>query len=185
LAGCGCRFLGDFENVSLKGTWNDFRTFIRALVTSDGAASIGLFHPKPKWWLRIVFWILRIKLGKIIDCESELSDGTYIVTTNAMEAAKLQPPPNFDNEFFPHDTAPEVVCEAHVNRLSDYLASHPGVEPTKVQTHAELLEMQNRIQAAKAAHRQRVGYTSVSELQELGADPETAAKIKDAMDRKA
>jgi len=61
----------------------------------------------------------------------------------------------------------------------------PAFEPTKVQTHAELLEMQNRIQAAKAAHRQRVGYTSVSELQELGADPETAAKIKDAMDRKA
>lgn len=184
LVGRGCKFLGDFENVTLKGTWNDFQTFMRMLVTSDGATSIGLYHPKAKWWLRILFWLMRIKLGKIIDCESELSDGTYIVTTNAMEAAKVQPPPGFDNEFFPHDTAPEIVYEAHIKRLRDHLTSHPGVEPAKMQTQADVLEMQNRMQAAKAAHRQQVGYASVTELQDMGADPETAAKIKDAMDRK-
>jgi hypothetical protein len=180
----GCRCLGDFENVSLKGTWNDFRTFLRTLVTSDGGTSIGLYHPKPKWWLRVLFRLMRIKLGKLIDCESELSDGTYIITTNAMEAANLQPPPGFDNEFFPHGTAPEIVYEAHVERLRDYLISHPEVEPTKARTQADVLDMQHRIQAAKAAYRQQVGYASVGELQNLGADPQTAAQIKEAMDRK-
>src|SRR6266702_774448 len=78
----GCTWLGDVENVTLKGTPNDFRTFVRLLVSEDRTICIGLFHPRPKFWVRALIWILRVKIGRTTDFETELSNGGYLVTSN-------------------------------------------------------------------------------------------------------
>src|SRR5438132_11078028 len=105
----GCKWLGDVENVTLKGTAGDLRSFIRLLRSEDQTVSIGLYHPKPKFWFRLILWILRVQVGKTIDCETELSNGGYIVTSNATEAGKLNPPPGFDMKFFPVNTSHEMI----------------------------------------------------------------------------
>jgi len=43
--------------------------------------------------------------------------------------------------------------------------------------------MQHRMQSAKADFRKSIGYATEAELQKLGADAQTAAQIKQAMDR--
>ena len=179
----GCIWLGDVENVTLKGTANDFRTFIRMLVSEDRATCIGLFHPKPKFWIRLLLWILRVKVGRTIDCESELSTGGYWVTSNAMEAGKLNSPPGFDMKLFPVNTRHESVFAAHQQRLGEFLRANPGTRATSMRTPAEALEMQHRMQTVKAAHRKAVGYVTEDELKRMGADSRTAAKIKQAMNR--
>lgn len=177
----GCTWLGDVENVTLKGTANDFRTFIRFLVSEDRTACVGLYHPKPKIWIRLLLWILRVKVGRTIDCESELSSGGYIVTSNAAEAGKLNPPPGFDMKYFPVETDHDTVFRAHCRRLKDFLTANPAIRATTMSTAEEALEMQHRMQAAKAAFRKGIGYITKDELERLGAKPQTAAEIKQAM----
>jgi hypothetical protein len=178
----GCVWLGDVENVTLKNTANDFRTFIRFFVSDDRVTCVGLFQPKPKFWVRVLLWLLRIKLGKIMDCETELSNGGYLLTSNATEAARLNAPPGFDMKFVPLDTPHETIFETHRGRLDDYLQAHPEVSATRMTTADEVLEMQHRMQTAKANYRKSVGYLSHDELQRMGADSVTAAKLKSAMD---
>jgi hypothetical protein len=179
----GCLCFGDFENVTLKGGVNDFRTFIRMLVSEDRTVSIGLFHPKPKFWVRCLLWLLRIKLGRIMDCETELSNGGYIVTSNATEAAKLNPPPGFDQSFLPLNTPHNTIYETHRQRLRAFLSANPDVRATALNTPEEALDMQHRMQNVKAAYRASVGYATEDELKRMGADSEMAAQVKQAMTR--
>jgi hypothetical protein len=171
------------ENITLKGTANDFQTFIRFLTSEDYTVGIGLYHPKPKFWLRLLLWILRVKVGRTVDCETELSTGGYIVTSNAAEAGKLNPPPGFDMKFFPVDTDHNMIFQSHRQRLQDYLARNPGVRATTMRTPEDALGMQHRMQAAKAAFRKGIGGVTEDELRRLGADSHTAAEIKQAMNR--
>src|SRR6266404_4828852 len=177
-----CTWLADIENLTLKGTGCDFRTFIRCLLSEDQTICISLYHPKPRFWVRVLLWILRIKVGRTIDCETELSSGGYLVTSNAAEAGKLNPPPGFDMRFFPVQTDHETVFQAHRQRLKDFLTANAGICATRMRTAEEAQEMQHRMQAAKAAFRKGIGYVTEDELKRLGADSHTAAEIKQAMD---
>jgi hypothetical protein len=179
----GCIWLGDVENVTLKGTAFDFRTFIRVLTSQDQTVCVGLYHPKPKFWIRWLLWILRFKTGRTIDCETELSSGGYIVTSNAAEAGKLNSPPGFDMRFFPVNTGHETIFQAHRQRLEDFLTANPGIRATTMRTSEDALEMQHRMQTAKAAYRKEIGYVTEDELKRMGADSHTAAEIKQAMNR--
>jgi hypothetical protein len=181
----GCAWLGDVENVTLKNTLTDSQTFIRVLTSEDQTISIGLYHPKPKLWPRLLLWIFRVKIGRTVDCETELSNGGYIVTSNAAEAGRLNPPPGFDMKFFPANTGHETIFQAHRQRLKDFLTANPGIRSTTMRTAEDVLEMQHRMQAAKAAYRKSIGYVTEDELKRLGADSHTAAEIKKAMNRSA
>lgn len=177
----GCRWLADLEDVTLKGTANDFRTFIRLLVSADSTVCIGLYQPKPRIWIRLLLWIFRIKIGKTVDCESELSGGRFIVTSNGAGAGKLNPPPGFDMKYFPVETEPDIIFRAHTERLKTFLAANPEAHASEMPSMEQALEMQHRMEAAKAAFRKGIGYVTEDELQRLGADSRTAADIKQAM----
>jgi len=179
----GCAWLGDVENLSLKQTAFDPRSFIRILVSKDQTTCIGLYHVRPRFWVRLLLWIFRVKLGKMIDCETELSNGAYVVTSNATEAGKLNLPPNLDRKFFPLNTPHMIVFEEHQRRLKDIFATDPHVLATTMRTVEEALEMQHRMQAVKAAYRKGIGYVTEDELRRLGASPQTASEIKQAMTR--
>jgi hypothetical protein len=179
----GCTWMGDVENVTLRGTAMDLRSFIRILVSQDRTTCIGLYHPKPKIWVRLLMWVLRVKLGRTIDCESELSNGGFIVTSNAAEAGRLNPPPGFDIQYFPVKTAPDAVFRTHCQRLRGFLRANPGIHATTMRSTEEALDMQHRMQAAKAAFRKGIGFVTKDELERLGAKAQTAAEIKEAMDR--
>jgi len=179
----GCVWLGDVENVTMKGKGIDFRTFIRVLVSEDRATSIGVYHPKPRFWIAMLLWVFRVKLGRLIDCESELSTGEYFITSNATQASKLNPPPGFNIKFFALNTGHEAVFEAHRRRLRDFMTANPGIRATAMRNSEDVLEMQHRMQAVKAAHRKGLGYLTQDELTRLGADSDTAARIKQAMSR--
>ncbi len=161
----------------------DLRSFIRILVSPDRTTCIGLYHPKPKIWVRLLVWVLRVKVGRTIDCESELSNGGFIVTSNAAAAGKLNPPPGFDIQYFPVKTAPDAVFRAHGRRLADFLRANPGINATTMGSTEEVLDMQHRMEAAKAAFRKGVGYVTEDELKRMGAKGQTAAEPKQASDR--
>jgi len=101
----------------------------------------------------------------------------------AAEAGKLNTPHGFDMKYFPVNTSYETIFQAHRQRVSDFLNANPDLYATEMQTLDEVLEMQNRMQAAKAAYRQGIGNITVDELKRLGATSHTAMKIKQSMNR--
>jgi hypothetical protein len=179
----GCTWFGDYEDLTLKSSGGDLQTFFRNLITEDRTICIGLYHPKPKFWIRLILWMHRVKLGKIMDCETEFSSGEYIVTSNAAEAGKLNTPPSFDMKYFPVDTSYETIFQTHRQRVMDFLTANPNISATTLQSPEEVLEMHNRINIAKAAYRKGIGNITVDELKRLGATSHTAMKIKQSMNR--
>ena len=126
-----------------------------------------------------------MKLGRTVDCETEFPDGRYLVTNNAQASSPLTRPPGFDEQILPSHTSYEVVFQTHQQRLKDFLAANPGVQPTIMRTVEESQEMQHRMQAVKAAYRKQIGTLTVDELKNFGIDRETATKIKQAMDHQS
>lgn len=178
----GFRHLGDIENLTLTKPLN-MRTFLRILISADGKTVVSLYQPKPAIWVRILLWIFRMKVGKTMDCETELAEGQYIATSNAVEAAKLTPFPMVESKFFSYATPYESILAAHLARLRELPTAYPGREVTVMRTLEEVFAMQDRMQAAKAAFRKSIGHATTTELEKHGANPRTAREIKDAMDR--
>ena len=178
----GCQFLGDVEDVTLKGTSMDMRTFIRFLVSKEGTTSIGLYHPKPKLFARILLWISRQKIGQIVDCESELSDGTYIVTSNAEMAGTLDSPPTVLSIFLPANTPPEEVYKIHLEKIKSYLDSNASTTLTTMRAYNDVLLMQHRLANVKYLYRKKVGITE-TEIKRFGANEIEAQRIKAASDK--
>ncbi|HEX9046360.1 MAG TPA: hypothetical protein VF988_04980 [Verrucomicrobiae bacterium] len=180
----GCHGLGDIENVTLKNSKNDPRTFIRTLASRDRDIAISLYQPKPKIWLRLLLWIFRIKLGRVFDCESAFSNGVFLVTSNAAMASPMKLPRNFDSKFFPFETPFETILQSHQQRIREFLTANPGVNPILYHTLDDVLKMQHRQEAAKAAFRKSFGFVDEDELKKLGMDPQMATAVKRAADNR-
>ncbi|HWL54878.1 MAG TPA: hypothetical protein VNQ90_20715 [Chthoniobacteraceae bacterium] len=179
----GCTWIGDFEDLTLKAGAIDLRTFIRILVSKDQTISIALYHPKPKFWVRLLLWVMRCKIGRTMDCGTELPEGRYIVTDNASEAAKMTLPPGFDHQLVSVGSDYETVFQVHQQRLKDFLLANPGVQPTIMRTVKDFFAVEHRIEAIKAAYRKEIGGVTEAELKNCGVDTDTAAKVKQEMDR--
>ena len=82
----GFRQIADIEDVTVSQTKISHRTFIRVLLSSDRTIMGACYQFPLSWLVRLFQWIgLAPKGGKVIDLESELSDGSFLVTTNTLE----------------------------------------------------------------------------------------------------
>lgn len=173
------RHIGDVEDASLVGSTSKLfkRIMIRVLISNDGTIMAGLYHPKPKLWIGILLWFLRSLPGKIVDLESELSDSSFIVTSNAEAALPMSSPPLIYTEYLMKNTGIEAILERHHKRLTDYLRQKPTVFVKKVFSHSEVVASQNRMNAIKAAHRGELKGISKSEFDKFSG----SQKVKDAI----
>ena len=141
---------------------------VRTMVSADGTTMVALYHPHIRSiWVRALLWLLRQLPGKVTDMETECSDGSFVVTSNAASAAAIQNPPLIATEYLASGTPPLDVAARHAERLAEHLAARPGVTARIVTSHAELVASQNRMNALKAAYRGEVGGISREELEQL------------------
>ncbi len=180
LEGEGFVFLEDCEDLTLaKAPGQPFKpVMIRVLVAGDGTIMAGLYHPKPRtWWMRLLLWLLRQKLGTITDFETEFSDGSFVCTTNAMGAAAMDSPALIEAEYLPAGTPAERVLARHRERVAARLAQG-GVVPRRATSIGEVRAAQNRMNGIKAAHRGKIGGITREELERLSkGNTELAAQV--------
>jgi len=166
----GFRSLADMEDRTITETPNTVLSaiLIRSLVSRDGTVMASLYHPHIKrLWVRALLWLLRKLPGKVTDMETECSDGSFVVTSNAATAAAMENPPLVSTEYLPGATAPLDVYARHTQRLAEHLAVRPSVHARVIGTHAEMVASQNRLNALKAAHRGELGGITREELERL------------------
>jgi len=177
----GFLFLEDCEDLTLaKAPGQPFKpVMIRVLASGDGTIMAGLYHPKPRtWWMRLLLWLLRQKLGPTVDMETEFSDGSFLCTSNAIGAAAMDSPALIDVEYQPAGTPPERVLARHRERVAARLARGDGVVPRRAGSIAEVRAAQNRMNGIKAAHRGKIGGITREELERLSrGNTELAAQV--------
>jgi hypothetical protein len=156
---------------------------IRSMVSRDGTVMAALYHPHIKrFWMRALLWVLRQLPGNVTDMETECTDGSFVVTSNAASAAAMENPPLVATEYLPARTSPLDVYARHTQRLAEHLAARPNVQARVVRTHEDLVASQNRMNAVKAAYRGEVGAITREEIERLSLSGKGfAGQVHDAI----
>lgn len=143
---------------------------LRTMVSRDGTVMAALYHPRLKsLWTRVLLWVLRRAPGRVIDLETECSDGSFVVTSNASAAAAFALPALISAEFLPASASVHELHASHTRRVAAHLAVRPGIVARPIATHEQLVASQNRMNALKAAYRGEVGGITREELDRLAA----------------
>ena len=142
----GFEYAGDVENLTLTGQMPHMRTFIRAMSGDRGAVIAGFYHVVVRGWQAPFQWIGLIpRRLQVLDLETELSDGTWVVTTNTLNVDTTPLQENLRVLRMPLRTSYPEVLQAHRDRLRDVLAE-TGLEPRRATGLNEILAAVDRLQ---------------------------------------
>lgn len=170
LNGNGFRSLADVEDKTITESPGTVLSAImlRCMVSRDGTITSALYHPHLRsFWLRLMLRLTGKLPKHVTDFETELTDGSFVATSNAASAAKIATPPMLRAEFLAAGTPPLEVLQRHRQRVAEVLAANPNVTARVVRTHADMLASQHRQNALKAAYRGELGGITREELDAL------------------
>ena len=96
--------------------------------------------------------------------ETELSDGSFIVTVEEFPNEFIEEHPAIDREFHPKGTPAGQLLARHRERLAARLAADGGLQAVPVSGIDGALALQDRLQALRSAHRAAIGWVTLEEL---------------------
>ncbi|HEX8916601.1 MAG TPA: hypothetical protein VF796_29895 [Humisphaera sp.] len=167
LLGLDFRHLGDVVNVTIAGTGMSSPA-IRVFTSPDGSTSAGIYHlPKDP--------ADPTAEPVTLDLETELTDGTYVVTNNTGGRNLMTPSPAEHRVQRPPATPVPELAALHAAELQKVLAAKPGTAAVPLGTLDEVMSMQHRLQRAKSGYRESIGYV----------DPDEVGRIADATNDEA
>jgi hypothetical protein len=189
------RHMADLELPALSRNPNTFfaATMIRTYLAADGTIGADYYQMKPRIyrvvrqliigllnlrWVDAPTWAIKtLRTRHCVDFETELDDGTFIVTSNAETAALLSSPPSVDSVFFQFNTAPLKLLEAHKQRVHSKLANLPGHRVIVVKDLAGLQQQNRRLREQKRAYRAALDWISRAELASMANNRELADAV--------
>ncbi len=166
----GFRRFGDIEDRTITNAPNTVLrpTFMRTMVSRDGTVTSALYDPRIKGiGLRLLLWVFRKLPGKVVDFETECTDGSFVATSNATSAGTITLPPIFNVAWLPMTTEPREVYATHVSRLAEHLKARPGVTPVVIESPEAMMKSPDRQNALKAAFRGEIPGLTPAELDAL------------------
>lgn len=181
----GFRFIEDKANVGHNQRNPNATTFIRVLFSADGSTLAGLYHYKN----RAVRPSSSAALSdaRVADFETEMSDGHFIITSNASPRAKFDYGPRIHDQRFPI-SVPIDLHHVHAQRVAEYIAANSDAAPCALRTAEDGNAMSQRLQRVKGEHRQRMQVPiTEAELKRFddGRYPDTAAQLARAIEKSA
>jgi hypothetical protein len=153
----GFKRLGDFEDVTLTMALPTTRTFVRSLVSEDGSIKVGIYHSKRRGLSSLFYGVIGVRSVKVVDFESEFSDGRFLLTSNATLASSVAQPPDILCKYLPSSTPITEMLNLHRQRVAEYQEAHPQVLLERVFTLRQLFVSQSRMMAVKSRFRRSLG----------------------------
>jgi hypothetical protein len=139
------RFVGDIEDITYSYSNPQYKIFVRNMLSEDGSIMAGMYHLKMNF----------LQNMKILDLETEFSDGTFLMTSNASTAGWVSWPPQIKAEFLPGKTSFPDLFNRHQYKLSELSYSHPEKVSLKLTTIQDVIASQNRMNVIKYQFRHR------------------------------
>lgn len=167
LAPLGFRELGDYRPRHLDARLGR-PTFMRFLCHEDEevAAAVYRVYPKrPGWLTSLIMLVLgQWRRPKVVEFQSELSDGRFVITNNTADLDPFDGGPDFLAESFPANTPVTTLFEYHRAVLDELKANDPGVAVVRISDFDALVASEARQQALKSRYRRQVGLATDAEL---------------------
>ena len=171
------RFLADIEDVTATREFPKMRTFLRLMTGDSGTIQAAIYHLKMRGFLRVLQMVgVLPKHIKTVDLESEMSDGSFIVTANAEGVDTTGAVPRVARFLHPRDTPPLELLALHREQIQQACRREPGLTPVRVNTLDELIASQHRLQAIKNAHKASIGYMDAKELRQIAGEDSPAVR---------
>jgi len=168
LIACGFRHMGDLENVTVARSFPRQRALLRSLLSADGTVKALAYDVKTLGWMGLLprFGVLPRDM-RTVDLGTELTDGTFLLTTTAHATLLSEPVPGIRRIVCPRSTSTEDLLRHHHAAVTDALRSCPEVQPCAFGTLDEMLESEHRAQALRNAYRASKGYMDQEELRRI------------------
>jgi hypothetical protein len=136
---------------------------MRAFVcTSEPLSALAYHHPQ--------------LARTILEIGCQLSDGRTLSTSTAVEATKLQNPPELERQTLPPETSPDNLLASHRRWLAETQAAAPALTVSCSHTPEEFLQEARRVQRAKHEYRKRIGWITLDEMRALSRGREEVAQ---------
>lgn len=146
----GFRCLGDVEDLTLTEQHPNMRTFIRVMSGDRGQVTVGIYQVKLTGLMAVFQWIGLIpRRARVLELESELSDGRFLVTNNTKDVDTTPGPAAIEMEQHPLPTRRDTLLARHRERLRAAIAQ--GAEVVRVDSLNQAIAGQDRLQTLKNA----------------------------------
>jgi hypothetical protein len=171
------KLLGDMEDVTATREFPKMRTFLRVMSGDGGATQLAFYHLKMRGFYRVLqtFGVLPKNL-KMIDLETEMSDGSFIVTANSQGSDTTGAVPRVARFQHPLDTAPGDLLKMHREQVQQACIREPGLQPVRVHTMDDMIASQHRLQKIKNEHKASIGYMDAKELRNIAGEDSQAVR---------
>ncbi len=149
----GFSTLGDFEYMTLSRAYPHLRTFVRVLVDMNGTIVSSLYHINP----------VEAATGqgghaaRVVDLTTELTDGCFLVTTNAKAARCMSQPPQVMLTCLSAELSITKMLKIHQRWVRRYQEHNPETQPVCVHSLEDVQDSCNRLMAIKSAYRKSIG----------------------------
>jgi hypothetical protein len=177
--------LGDVEDVTTARQFPSMRAFLRVMSGDDGSVMAAIYHVRVSGFIRMMQIIGVVpRQMKMLDLETELSDGSFIVTCNSLGADTTGAVPRVARFQYARETPPAELLDLHRQQVQQALIRDRGLSPRPARTLDDVIAAQHRLQAIKNAHKQKIGYMDRHELANIaGGESATVQDVADEIER--
>jgi hypothetical protein len=138
--------------------------FIRISASADGGVMASVYNYRARGLARLLTPTHRDV--RTIDFESEFSDGTFVVTSNAYAARHLTPPPAISTAYLESDVALHALLSRHLERIAEHVEGR-NCRAVQISSLEDALQSQDRLRQVKAGFELQRGH-QVSREELLG-----------------
>lgn len=167
--------VADYVDCHLEKSAPWMRSVLRAFLSSDGTV-VGLVYN-----IRFLSWYRGLQLIGVIsrdmrttEFETELSDGSFVSTSNATDAGKTSEFPGLSRKFFPKSTPPSELYANHREHIREIVSERPGITPLVLRSFEDLCAASDRQNDLKSRHRNSPDFDPAAEIAKIAGKPLTA-----------
>lgn len=165
LKGLGFRRMGQVVDVTAERVTPWARAVIRCFLDETNTVMAAIYDVEMRNGISGDF--------RTIDLETELSDGRFVATCNAPEAAKASDFPGIHRRFFSRDVPIADLVEHHRQFVRECQSARQGIsaEPVVITSFEAYRASQDRMQILKSKHRNSAEYDPAEEIQRVMGHP--------------
>jgi hypothetical protein len=171
----GFRRMGQIINVTAQRVTPWAYAVLRCFVDPSRTVMGAVYDVRFRSWYRGLQLIgVLARNMRTIDLETELSDGQFVCTSNASQAALASDFTGVHRRFFSKDVPIPELVERHREHIAQVLAGcEPNVRPIAHSSFEEYRASQDRLQLLKSAHRASQNFDPAAELARIQGRPLT------------
>lgn len=170
MAKAGFELVGDYEPLHLRDVLGK-PTLVRIYSGDQGTCFAASYRIAPKWPGPMGFLMLlfsgKWKKPAVIELETAISDGHFIITNNSGSANPFTYGGNIAIEKLALGTKTEDVIKRHRTRVREYLGIHHKEHALPAPSMADISQLLTKLTQAKNRYRKSICYITDTELREM------------------